>query len=69
MQALECKIQCEYYQAETNEHLALAYYSLGKWNAAAGYAAKALAIHRQYWIPDYLKERVQKLEKIKNKAG
>ena len=69
MQALECKIQCEYYQAETNEHLALAYYSLGKWDAAAGYAAKALAIHRQYWIPDYLEERVEQLEKIKNKVG
>ena len=69
MHALGSKIQCEYYQAETNEHLALAYYSLGKWDAAAAYAAKALAIHRQYWIPDYLKERVQKLEKIKNKVG
>ena len=33
--ALKSNIQCEYYQAETNEHLALTYYSLGKKDIAA----------------------------------
>ena len=42
MLALESKIQCEYYLAETDEHLALIYSSLGQKEAAAGYAAKAL---------------------------
>jgi hypothetical protein len=68
MRALDCKIQCEYFLAETEEHLALAQYSLGKKDIAAEYATKALDIHRQYWIPDHLNERIQKLEKIKNKV-
>lgn len=63
--ALGAGIQCEYYQAETNEHLALAYDALGERNVAAAYAATALSLHRQYWIPDHLNERIQKLEKIK----
>lgn len=66
--ALKSNIQCEYYQAETNEHLALTYYSLGKKDIAAEYADKSLYIQRQYWIPDYLDGRIQRLEKIKNKT-
>ncbi len=68
LRALKTNIQCEFYQAETNEHLALTYYSLGKRDIAAEYAAKSLDIHNQYWIPDYLSGRIQKLEKIRNKA-
>jgi hypothetical protein len=66
--ALDCKIQCEYFLAETNEHLALTHSSLGRKDSAAEFAARALAIHYQYWIPDHLKERIQKLEKIKSKS-
>jgi hypothetical protein len=68
MRALDSKIQCEYYLAVTNERLAVAHYSLGNKEGAAAYAAKALAIHRQYWIPEGLNERIQKLEKINNKV-
>jgi tetratricopeptide (TPR) repeat protein len=68
MRALESKIQCEYYLAETDEHLALLYSFFGQKEAAAGYAAKALDIQSQYWIPEYLKERILKLEAIKNKT-
>jgi tetratricopeptide (TPR) repeat protein len=67
MHALESNIQCEYYVAATCEHLALSHYSIGKKDQAAEYAAKSLDIHAQYWIPEHLKERIQKLEKIKNK--
>jgi tetratricopeptide (TPR) repeat protein len=66
--ALDCKIQCEYFVAETDEHLALAHSSLGKKDIAAEYATRALAIHNQYWIPEHLKKRIQKLEKIKDKS-
>ncbi|MGA3286875.1 MAG: hypothetical protein ABSD46_05590 [Bacteroidota bacterium] len=64
--ALKSKIQCEYYQATTNERLAVIHYSLGIKDAAAAYAARALEIHKQYWIPEGLKERIQKLENIMN---
>ncbi|MFZ1977577.1 MAG: hypothetical protein WAV76_06435 [Bacteroidota bacterium] len=66
--ALESTIQCEYYLAETEEHLALVYSFLGQKEAAAVYAAKALEIQSQYWMPEYLKERLLKLETIK-KSG
>jgi hypothetical protein len=66
--ALESKIQCEYYLAATYERLALSHYSLGKKDQAAEYATKSLDIHNQYWIPDHLKERIQRLKKIKNKS-
>jgi len=65
-QALSIKIGCEYYLAETYEHLALLNFSLRKKDLASEYAEKALAIHNQYWIPEYLYERIQKLKKIKN---
>ncbi len=68
MFALDSRIQCEYYLAETDEHLALIYYSLGEKDAAARYAAKALDIQSQYWMPEYLKDRILKLEAIKNKT-
>jgi tetratricopeptide (TPR) repeat protein len=68
MQALASKIQCEYYLAATYERLALTYASLGKKNQAAEYAAKSLDIHKQYWVPDHLKERIQKLEKMMDKS-
>ena len=68
MRALDSNIQCEYYQVETDEHLALVYHSLGNTDRAAEFAEKALNIHRQYWIPDYMNEKIQKLEKIKNKV-
>ena len=67
VRALGTRIQCEYYQAETHERLALAYSALGEKDVAVDYATKALDIHRQYWIPDYLNERIRKLEKVKNK--
>jgi hypothetical protein len=67
-QALGCKISCEYYLAGTYEHLALSNYSLKNKDLAAEYAAKALAIHNQYWIPDHLTDKIQKLEKIKNRV-
>ena len=67
MRALDSNIQCEYYQAETDEHLALVYHSLGNTDRAAEFTEKALDIHRQYWIPDYMNENIQMLEKIKNK--
>lgn len=67
MRALDGKIQCEYYQAETDEHLALSHYALGRRDVAAEYATKALDLHRQYWIPDYLNARIQKLEKIRTR--
>jgi hypothetical protein len=65
--ALDTKIQCEYYLAVTNERLALSYYSIGNKVLASEYASKALEIHTQYWISDYMEERIQMLEKIKNK--
>jgi tetratricopeptide (TPR) repeat protein len=65
--ALNCKINCEYSLAGTYEHLALANHSLGKKETASEFAAKALVIHYQYWIPEYLNEMIQKLERIKNK--
>lgn len=64
LRALESNIQCEYYQVETDEHLALIYHSLGNMDRAAEFAKKALNIHRRSWIPDYMNERIQKLEKI-----
>jgi tetratricopeptide (TPR) repeat protein len=69
MRALDSPIRCDYYLAETDERLALAHQALGKKDLAAGYAAKALDIHRQYWIPDRLNDRIRKLEKIKNMEG
>jgi hypothetical protein len=68
IRALNSKIQCEYYLAVTNERLAVAHYSLGKKDIAVEYATKALDIHNQYWIPESMNERIQKLEKIKNKV-
>jgi len=65
---LDNKIQCEYYLAVTNERLAAVLSSLGKKDIAAEYAAKALMIHKQYWIPEGMMERIQKLEKIKDKS-
>jgi hypothetical protein len=62
--ALKSKIQCEYYQATTNERLAVIHYALGNKDNAAAYAARALEIHEQYWIPEGMKERIQKLENI-----
>jgi tetratricopeptide (TPR) repeat protein len=67
LHALGTGIQCEYYQAAANERLAAIQYALGRKDRAAEYAVKALEIHRQYWIPDEMNERIQKLEKIKNK--
>jgi len=64
LNALDCKINCEYYLAETYEHLALLNNILNKKESAANYAAKALTIHNQYWIPEYLNERINILEKI-----
>jgi len=68
MRALESNIQSEYYQAETNEHLALIQNALGKKDLAAEFASKALEIHTQYWIPDHLEGRIQTLEKIRDKV-
>ena len=45
--ALKSKITCEYFLAETYEHLSLSNYFLGKKDLAADYAGKALAIHNQ----------------------
>lgn len=69
MQALDSKIQCEYLLAVTDERLAVAHHILGEKDIAPEYATKALDIHRQYWIPDYMNERIQKLEKIKNRQN
>ena len=65
--ALGCKINCEYYQAETYEHLALSNTKLNNKETAANYASKALAIHNQYWIPDHLKDRIKALEEMSRK--
>ena len=65
--ALGCKINCEYYQAETYEHLALSNTKLNNKETAANYASKALAIHNQYWIPDHLKDRIKALEETSRK--
>ena len=68
LRALDSKIQCEYYLAVTNERLAVVHSSVGKKDSAAEYAIKALDLHNQYWIPEGLNERIQKLERIKNKV-
>jgi tetratricopeptide (TPR) repeat protein len=68
LHALDSKIQCEYYLAITNERLAVVHYSVGKKDIAAEYAIKALDMHNQYWIPESLNERIQKLERIRNKV-
>ncbi len=62
--ALKSTIQCDYYLAETDEHLALMYHSIGKDTFAREYAARALDLNKQYWIPEYMNERIQKLEAI-----
>jgi hypothetical protein len=68
MQALASKIQCEYYLAATYERLAHSLYSLGKRDQAAEHAVKSLDIHKQYWIPEHLKERIRELENMKIKS-
>lgn len=64
MKAFNCTICCEYYLAGVCEHLAYSNNFLGNKEIAKEYAVKALAIHNQYWIPDHLKEKIEKLEKI-----
>jgi tetratricopeptide (TPR) repeat protein len=68
MRALASKIQCEYYLAATYERLAHSLYSLGKKDQAAEYTVKSLDIYKQYWVPEYLKERIRELEKMKIKS-
>ena len=63
--ALGCTISCEYYTAASYEGLAVCYSSLQSNGPASDYAGKALGIYGQYWIPDGLKERMQRLERIR----
>jgi len=62
--AAKCKINCEYFLAVTFEHLAILYNSINEKELAKEYANKSLYIYNQYWVPDYLKENIRKLESI-----
>jgi tetratricopeptide (TPR) repeat protein len=64
--AINCSINCDYFLAESYERLAILYNQLNKKEAAINYATKALTIQNQYWIPDYLKSKIETLERIKN---
>lgn len=62
--AVDSKLNCDYFLAESYEHIAFLYTNLNKKEVAAGYAIKALTIDNQYWIPDYMKKRIKDLEEI-----
>jgi tetratricopeptide (TPR) repeat protein len=66
--ACDIKITCEYYLAAAYERLANLYISLNEKVLAAEYADKSLNIYDQYWTPEYLKERIEKLEVIKDQT-
>jgi tetratricopeptide (TPR) repeat protein len=65
--ALECVINCEYYQALAYEQLALTYSKIGNEGKAKKNAVKALEIHDQYWIPEWMNQRIEQLKEIAGK--
>lgn len=64
LKALDASINTDYEKVRLYSELAFLYDLIGKRAESRSYATKALDLYRSYWVPDWFKKQINKLEDL-----
>ncbi len=62
--ALDAQINTDYERAHHYSELAFLYDLIGKRAESKAYATKAIDLYKSYWVPDWLRKQINKLEDL-----